>query len=212
MPDQSDAPQSVAAAAEQLPPAIRELHRAVLRGFRDSGQVHRDDLRPTAAALGVDLDDALHQLGSADLVHSAPDGQIEVAYPFSAPTHRPHRPPHRPPSGRSNVRDRCAGHPVDDRHRRRHRLSRPRHRDTDPHSPPRRRMDVATRHRRRRDRHTTDCSGTLADTLCGSITFHTDQQHAHSHLDNHPELHGHIIGQADAISLADCAFRGLLAS
>ncbi len=58
----------------------------------------------------------------------------------------------------------------------------------------------------------TNCSGTLADTLCGSITFHTDQQHAHSHLDNHPELHGHIIGQADAISLADCAFRGLLAS
>ena len=84
MPDQSDAPQSVAASAEQLPPAIRELHRAVLRGFRDSGQVHRDDLRPTAAALGVDLDDALHQLGSADLVHTAPDGQIEVAYPFSA--------------------------------------------------------------------------------------------------------------------------------
>ena len=83
MPDQSDAPQSVVASAEQLPPAIRELHRAVLRGFRDSGQVHRDDLRPTAAALGVDLDDALHQLGGADLVHSAPDGQIEVAYPFS---------------------------------------------------------------------------------------------------------------------------------
>jgi len=69
MPDQSGTPQSVAASAERLPPAIRELHRAVLRGFRDSGQVHRDDLNPTAAALGVDLDDALHQLASADLVH-----------------------------------------------------------------------------------------------------------------------------------------------
>jgi alkylmercury lyase len=56
MPDQSDAPQSVAASADQLPPAIREIHRAVLRGFRDSGQVHQDDLYPTAAALGVDLD------------------------------------------------------------------------------------------------------------------------------------------------------------
>ena len=100
MPAQSDAPQSVAASAEQLPPAIRELHRAVLRGFRDSGQVHRDDLRPTAAALGVDLDDALHQLGSADLVHSAPDGQIEVAYPFS-----------RQPTGHTV---RLAGHPVAD--------------------------------------------------------------------------------------------------
>jgi hypothetical protein len=91
MPDQFDAPQSVAASAEQLPPAIRELHRAVLRGFRDSGHVHRDDLHPTAAALGVDLDNALH-------------------------------------------------------------------------------------------------------------------------LDNHPELHGHIVEQADAIALADCAFRPLLAS
>src|SRR6516165_1716712 len=100
MPDQSDAPQSVAASAERLPPAIRELHRAVLRGFCDSGQVHRDDLRPTAAALGVDLDDALHQLGSADLVHSAPDGQIEIAYPFS-----------RQPTGHTV---RLVGHPVAD--------------------------------------------------------------------------------------------------
>jgi hypothetical protein len=74
MPDQFEAPQSIAAFAEQLPPAIRELHRAVLRGFRDSGQVHRDDLHPTAAALGVNLDDALHHLGSADLVHTAPNG------------------------------------------------------------------------------------------------------------------------------------------
>lgn len=80
---QSEAPQSVAAFAEQLPPAIRELHRAVLRGFRDSGGVHRDDLNPTAAALGINLDDALHQLGRADLVHTSPDGQIDIAYPFS---------------------------------------------------------------------------------------------------------------------------------
>ena len=47
---------------------------------------------------------------------------------------------------------------------------------------------------------------TLADTLCGSITFHADPHHAQSHLDNHPELHGHIVDQADAIALADCAF------
>lgn len=83
MPDQSETPQSIAASDERLPPAICGLHRAVLRGFRDSAQVHRDDLHPTAAALGVDLDDALHQLGSADLVHTAPDGQIDIVYPFS---------------------------------------------------------------------------------------------------------------------------------
>ena len=85
MPEQSaGAPQSITSSAQQLPPAIRELHRAVLRGFRDNGHAHRDDLQPSAAALGVDLDDALHQLASADLVHTAPDGQIEIAYPFSA--------------------------------------------------------------------------------------------------------------------------------
>jgi Alkylmercury lyase len=211
MPDQSDAPQSVAASAEQLPPAIRELHRAVLRGFRDSGQVHRDDLRPTAAALGVDLDDALHRLGSADLVHSAPDGQIEVAYPFSRrfTGHTVHLTGHPPVAAMCAID--ALGVPLMTGadgvvH------------STDPTT------GASIRIYRRGNEWTwhpattvvvmahTNCSGTLADTLCGSITFHTDQQHAHSHLDNHPELHGRIIGQADAISLADCAFRGLLAS
>jgi Alkylmercury lyase len=58
----------------------------------------------------------------------------------------------------------------------------------------------------------TDCCGTLANTVCRSITFHTDPQHAQSHLDNHPELHGFIVDQDDAITLADCAFGPLLAS
>ena len=97
MPEQSaGTPQSVAASAQQLPPAIRELHRAVLRSFRDRGRAHRDDLHPAAAALGIKLDDALHQLAIADLVHTAPDGQIEIAYPFSGlPTgHTVHLPGH----------------------------------------------------------------------------------------------------------------------
>ena len=152
MPDQSDAPQSVAASAEQLPPAIRELHRAVLRGFRDSGQVHRDDLHPTAAALGVDVDDALHQLSSADLVHTAPDGQIEVAYPFSRrPTgHTVHLTGYLPVAamcaidalgiplmtgtdGVIDSTDATTG-------------------DIDPHPPPRQRMDVESCHHGRRNR------------------------------------------------------------
>ena len=56
----------------------------------------------------------------------------------------------------------------------------------------------------------TDCTGTLANTLCRSITFHTNTQDAQAHLDNHPELHAVIIGQTDAIALADYAFRSLL--
>jgi hypothetical protein len=210
MPDQSDAPQSIAASAEQLPPAIRELHRAVLRGFRDSGQVHRDDLRPTAAALGVDLDVALHQLGSADLVHSAPDGQIEVAYPFSRqPTgHTVHLTGHLPVAamcaidalgiplmtgtdGVINSADPDTGTPI--------RIQR--HDDDWTWQPATTVIVVG---------HTSDCCGTLANTLCRSITFHTDLEYAQSHLDNHPELDGVIVGQRDAIALADSAFGPLL--
>lgn len=211
MPDQSEAPESVAASAEQLPPAVRELHRAVLRGFRDNGGVHRDDLNPTATALGVDLDDALHQLRIADLVYTAPDGQIDIAYPFSGrPTgHRVQL------TGQPAVAAMCAidalGIPmmtgtdgvID---------------STDPTT------ETPIRVQLRDDEWTwhpatavvviahTDCCGTLADTLCGSINFHNDRNHAQSYLDNHPELHGCIVDQADAIALADRTFRHLLAS
>jgi Alkylmercury lyase len=212
MPGQSaGAPQSVAASAQQLPPAVRELHRAVLRGFRDHGQVHRDGLHPTAVELGVDLDYALHQLASADLVHTAPDGQIEIAYPFSArPTgHTVHLTGHPP------VAAMCA---IDA-------LGIPLMTGTDgviDSADP----DTGTPIRIKRHSQEwtwqpatavvvighTDCCGTLADTVCRSITFHTDPEHAQSHLDNHPELQGLIVGQADAIAIADCAFGPLLAS
>ena len=56
----------------------------------------------------------------------------------------------------------------------------------------------------------TGCAGTLANSMCRSITFHTSPQNAQTHLDNHPELHAVIIGQTDAIALADYAFRSLL--
>lgn len=212
MPDQpAGTPQSVAASAQQLPPAIRKLHRAVLRGFRDHGQAHRDDLHPTAASLGVDLGDALHQLASADLVHTAPDGQIEIAYPFSGrPTgHTVHLTGH-PPVAACCAID-ALGIPlmtgtdgvIDSA-------------DPDTGAP--------IRIHRRGDEWTwqpatavvvighTDCCGTLANTVCRSITFDTDPQHAQSHLDNHPELHGVIVGQDDAITLAESAFGSLLAS
>ncbi len=167
------------------PPVGHSLRRAApagdprtpprrLHGFRDHGQVHRDDLHPTAAALGVDLDDAQHQLSSADLVHSAPDGQIEIAYPFSGlPTgHTVHLAGHLP------VAAMCA---IDA-------LGIPLMTATDgviDSADP----DTGTpiRIQRRGDEWTwqpattvvvighTDCCGTLADTVCRSITFHTDQ-------------------------------------
>jgi alkylmercury lyase len=212
MPEQfATAPQSVATAAQQLPPAIRQLHRVVLRGFRDHGKSHRDDLRKMAAVLGLDLDDALHHLSRADLVHTTPDGQVEVAYPFSGrPTaHTVHL------TGRPPVAAMCAidalGIPlmtgsdgvID---------------SADPGT------GTPIRIQRRGAEWTwqpatavvvvghTDCSGILANTMCRSITFHTSPQDAQAHLDNHPALHAVIVGQADAIALADYAFGPLLAS
>jgi hypothetical protein len=211
MPDRSaGTPQSVAASAQQLPPAIRELHRAVLRGFRDTGQAHRDDLHPAAAALGADLDEALHRLAAADLVHTAPDGQIVIAYPFCGrPTgHTVHLAGHPPVAAMCAIdalgiplmtgtdgvigsADPNTGTPI--------RIQR--HGDEWTWQPAT--AVVVVGH--------TDCCGTLADTVCRSITFHTDPQHAQSHLDNLPELDGVIVGQADAITLADHAFGPLLA-
>jgi hypothetical protein len=144
-------------------------------------------------------------------MHTAPDGQIDVAYPFSRrPTgHTVHLTSHPP------VAAMCA---IDA-------LGIPLMTGTDGVVES---IDLTTGApicvQRRGDEWTwhpatavvviahSDCCRTLADTLCGSITFHTDQHHAQSHLDNHPELHGHIVEQADAIALADCAFRPLLAS
>jgi len=204
-------PQSVAESAQQLPPAIRELHRAVLRGFRDHGRSHRDDLLPIAAALGVDLDGALHRLASADLVHTAPGGQIEIAYPFSGrPTgHTVHLAGHPPVAAMCAID--ALGIPLmtgaDGV------IS-----SADPDS------GTPIRIQSRGDEWTwqpvtvvvvighADCCGTLANTVCRSITFHADPERAQSHLDDHPELQGVIVGQAAALALADCAFGHLLAN
>lgn len=211
MADQSSTPRSLPASAKQLPPAIRELHRTVLRRFRDRGQVHRDDLDPTAAALGVDLDSALRQLAIADLVHTTPDGRIEIAYPFSGRRtgHTVHLTGHPPVAAMCAID--ALGIPlmtgsdgvID---------------SADPDN------GTPIRIQRRSDEWTwqpdtvvvviarADCCGNRADTVCGSITFHTDPKQAQSHLDNHPELDAHIVSQSDAITLADYAFGSLLAN
>lgn len=181
----------------------------MFRGFLEHGQVHRDDLRPHAASLGVDLDEALKQLSSADLVHSASDGHIDIAYPFS----RRHTGHAVQVLGHHTVSAMCAidalgilvmtgvDGVVD---------------STDPAT------GSPIRVHRRNDEWTwhpasavvvvaqTRCVGTVADTLCGSITFHTDQAHAKSYLENHSEIEGHVLSQDEAIALADIAFRCLL--
>lgn len=207
----ANAPESPATAAQHLPPVIRELHRAVLRRFLDHGRCHRDDLRMTATALGVELDDALYRLESDDLVHTAADGDIEVAYPFSGrpTTHTAHL------TGRPPVAAMCAidalgiplmsgsdgviysADPVSQT-----RIQIRRH-GSDWIWQPSSAVVVISR---------TDCPGTLADTACESIAFHTTAQDAQAHLDSHPELRGVVLGQADAIAVAASVFGSLLAA
>jgi hypothetical protein len=80
---------SIAGRQERLPGPLRELHRAVLRRFLQTGAP------PTArwlrqAALDQGLDSAaLDELAAADAVHVV-HGVVAVAYPFSG-TPTPHR-------------------------------------------------------------------------------------------------------------------------
>jgi alkylmercury lyase len=65
-----------------LPAPLRDLHRAVLRRFLDTGTAPALDwLRHTASELGLG-DSAVAELEAADLVH-LDGGAVTVAYPFS---------------------------------------------------------------------------------------------------------------------------------
>ncbi|TDO30406.1 hypothetical protein EV643_13820 [Kribbella sp. VKM Ac-2527] len=75
-------------AQAKLSPQLRELHRAILTAFGDTG------VAPTvawiadrASLLGTDPDQALASLADADLVHTA-DGSVTVAYPRSPAARR----------------------------------------------------------------------------------------------------------------------------
>jgi alkylmercury lyase len=71
----------VAARQAGLPSGVRQMHRAVLRAFLETGHApHAADLpRP----VGIDRDEALALLHRLDLVHLDRAGQVVAAYPFS---------------------------------------------------------------------------------------------------------------------------------
>jgi alkylmercury lyase-like protein len=67
-----------------LPAATRDLHRAVLRTFLDTGNApNKRDFIAAAESLGLNIDAAFRMLADVDLVHLGPDDAITVAYPFS---------------------------------------------------------------------------------------------------------------------------------
>jgi len=81
---------SITSRQERLPGPLRELHRAVLRRFLQTGAPPTARwLRQAAAHAGLDANAAVDQLSAADAVHVA-NGVVAVAYPFSG-TPTPHR-------------------------------------------------------------------------------------------------------------------------
>ena len=73
-----------------LTPQLRELHRAILSAFVDTGTAPTVAwISDKASLAGLDAVPALTRLAEADLVHTA-DGFVTVAYPFSG-TPTPHQ-------------------------------------------------------------------------------------------------------------------------
>jgi hypothetical protein len=74
-----------AAAQADLPPALAELHRQVLRAFLATGRApEAAELRRMAGGLGLAPRQAMQRLADADLVHTQlATGAAITAYPFS---------------------------------------------------------------------------------------------------------------------------------
>lgn len=198
------------ARAATLPGPVRRLHRGVLHAFLSTGRAPSDEqCRSIADAAGVNLTDAFRDLADLDLVHCGQDGRVRVAYPFSGePTGHSVRLPDTPA-----VEAMCA---IDA-------LGIPLMTDQDAVITS---ADPVTRHSIRVERRnrrwqwepattvvllarTTRC-GTAAECLCPAVTFHVDRDHARHHLTRHPELHGTILDQQDAIEIARLSFGSLL--
>lgn len=83
-PGMSDRPRKAAAQAD-LPPALAELHRQILRAFLATGSAPgAADLHRQASALHLDPGAAMRRLAEADLVHTDPvTNAVHSAYPFS---------------------------------------------------------------------------------------------------------------------------------
>jgi hypothetical protein len=67
----------------RLEAAERDLYFWILRQFASSGRPSAAETRQAAEDLGLDAARALQSLATEDLVHTANDGEITVAYPFS---------------------------------------------------------------------------------------------------------------------------------
>lgn len=198
-------------AQARLTPPLRELHRAILSAFVDTGAAPTVAwITDRASLLGLDPDQALASLAGADLVYTV-SGSVTVAYPFSGtPT------PHRVEFDDGPVTwAMCGGDALGIP------LMTGRNAtitSTDPYTgePIRIRYDngawtwepdstvmlVAATH---------GC-GTAAEAACRHIHFFTRPEHARAHLAANPALSGEVYDQAGSIEAGRIIFGSLLGS
>jgi NAD-dependent dihydropyrimidine dehydrogenase PreA subunit len=202
---------SIAGRQQRLPGPLRDLHRAVLRRFLETGAPPTVGwVRQAAAETGLDAA-ALDELAAADAVHAV-HGMVAVAYPFSgAPT------PHRVElDGLPAVYAMCAidalGLPAMAR------------RDgtitsADPHDGtaitvtarggawswnPATAVVVAAR--------TADCGTACAsfENMCPNTVFHASAENARAYLASHGDLDAQILDQDTAVECGRLNFGALL--
>jgi hypothetical protein len=71
--------------AQPLDPVEKAVHQAILRGFATIGHAPTaSQLGPVTAGSGRAVDEVLAALHDLDAIRLTPEGQIAVAYPFSA--------------------------------------------------------------------------------------------------------------------------------
>lgn len=205
------APRDIAVRQAALPVAARELHRAVLRAFLDTGTPpDKAGLSGAADALGLDVDDGFEALAEADLVHLGPDGAVVVAYPFSG--------------NETGIRVRLPGRPVVHAMCAVDALGIPPMSGgdavitaADPHSGQPIRVEVRDGKWSWRPDDAVvlmgnnGVHGPSAARVCPVITFHADEGSASGHLAALPGVRGRVLGQDEARELGEKLFGDLLA-
>lgn len=193
-----------------LDPIEKAVQQAILRGFATTGRPPAaSDLDPETAGTGRGSQEVLFSLHEVDAIRLAPDGQIAVAYPFSAVPTR-----HRVRIGDGvEVYAMCAIDALG--------ISSMVDQDTAITSvdvTSGRPITVATR-----DGHTSwepatavvfigadSGGGPSADCCCDYLNFFTGHDAAQAWARGHPDVPGQILDQAEAEELATRLFGHLL--
>jgi hypothetical protein len=197
-----------------LDPTEKALQRAILRAFATTGHPPEpNDLDAVTAGSGRTTGDILTALHRLDAIRLAPDGQIAVAYPFSARPTR-HRVRIGDAAGGVEVYAMCAIDALG--------LSAMTGQDTRIES-----VDVTTNRPVTVVTHDGETTwnpasamvfigadaggGPSADCCCDYLNFFTDNAAAQAWANAHPQVPGQILDQTDAEELGAHLFQPLLA-